>query len=117
MPAVTSKTAMGDHIESYTNVRSNLILCFDLFCILKDLKSLPTLEFLTSSYKGDDNMDLSDSESEEPRRYDKNIANLKVIRRKQQNKYTVVVLLFQLYSENNFNLIVIYSVYSNLLLI
>ena len=36
-----------------------------------------------ASGKGDDNMDLSDSESDEPRRYksdahDKNIANLKV---------------------------------------
>lgn len=42
----------------------------------------PTVEFLTSS-KDDDNMEFSDSESDEPRRYksnasEKNIANLKV---------------------------------------
>lgn len=50
---------------------------------LKDLKAEPTVDFLTNGNKGDDNMDLSDSESEEPRRCksdasEKNIANLKV---------------------------------------
>lgn len=47
-----------------------------------DLKSEPTVEFLTSGTKTDDNMEFSDSESDEPRRYksdasEKNIANLK----------------------------------------
>jgi hypothetical protein len=42
----------------------------------------PTVEFLTSS-KDDDNMEFSDSESDEPRRYksnasEKSIAHLKV---------------------------------------
>ena len=50
---------------------------------LQDLKSEPTVEFLTSGTKTDDNMEFSDSESDEPRRYksdaaEKNIANLKV---------------------------------------
>lgn len=35
---------------------------------LQELKSEPTAEILLSDAKGDDNMDLSDSDSEEPRR-------------------------------------------------
>merc|ERR1712071_656092 len=47
-----------------------------------DLKSEPTVEFLTSGSKNDDNMEFSDSDSDEPRRYksdadEKSIVNLK----------------------------------------
>lgn len=54
------------------------------FALLQDVKSEPTVDFLTSGSKsGDDNMEFSDSESDEPRRYksgttEKNIAHLKV---------------------------------------
>lgn len=60
---------------------SDMYFFFNLW--LQDLKSEPTVEFLTSGTKTDDNMEFSDSESEEPRRYksdaaEKSIANLKV---------------------------------------
>lgn len=47
----------------------------------QDLKATPTVDFLMG--RSDDNMDLSDSESDEPRlyksdAYEKSIANLKV---------------------------------------
>lgn len=63
----------GDGIVQHTQA---------FFFKLQDLKSEPTAEILLSDSQGDDNMDLSDSDSEEPRQSkpnEKHILVLKVI--------------------------------------
>ncbi|KAI9563842.1 hypothetical protein GHT06_011308 [Daphnia sinensis] len=49
-----------------------------------DIKLEPTVEFLTSS-KDDDNMEFSDSESDEPRRYKSNASEKSIAHLKEEN--------------------------------